>query len=205
MRAAWRARLRFSSPTKHAARRCCASRSPFLHLHRRLARAIPDDPEARARAPSCRHAPSAVRRARPAGGTKSGRVWSEGAIDGFGARALSNGSARSPLQQAGCERIATTPLPYVYSLLIYRTTYLFCLLLPLSLVATAGWFTPIIVGIVAYVFLGLAEVSEGARPPVRHHAQRAAARRDLPRGRNQPRAAPRRARAAATPRQRTST
>jgi putative membrane protein len=35
-------------------------------------------------------------------------------------------------QQAGCERIANSPLPFVYSLLIYRTTYLYCLLLPLG-------------------------------------------------------------------------
>ena len=69
------------------------------------------------------------------------------------------------LQQAGCERIAATPLPYVYSLLIYRTTYLYCLLLPLALIAHAGWLTPLFIGIVAYVFLGLAEVTEELSHP----------------------------------------
>jgi hypothetical protein len=32
--------------------------------------------------------------------------------------------------QAACERIATTPLPFACTLLVHRTAYLFCLLLP---------------------------------------------------------------------------
>ncbi len=52
----------------------------------------------------------------------------KGRIDGFGARALTGRLASLALNQAGCERIATTPLPYVYSLLIFRTSYLYCLL-----------------------------------------------------------------------------
>ncbi|SDL75161.1 bestrophin family ion channel [Paracoccus chinensis] len=89
----------------------------------------------------------------------------DGVLDGFGARTLSARLASLALQQAGCERIASTPLPYVYSLLIYRTTYLYCLLLPLALVGPAGWLTPLFVCIVAYVFLGLAEVSEELSQP----------------------------------------
>ncbi len=86
-------------------------------------------------------------------------------MDGFGAKALQERLANIALQQAGCERIANTPLPYVYSLLIYRTTYVYCLLLPLALVGTAGWMTPVFVGIVGYVFLGLAEVTEDLSHP----------------------------------------
>src|SRR5690606_16258543 len=85
--------------------------------------------------------------------------------DGFGAKALQERLASLTDQQAGCERIATTPLPYVYSLLIYRTTYLYCLLLPFALIGPAGWMTPLFVGIVAYVFLGLAEVTEDLSHP----------------------------------------
>ena len=50
-------------------------------------------------------------------------------------------------------------------MLIYRTTYLYCLLLPLALIQPAGWLTPVFVGIVAYVFLGLAEVTEELSHP----------------------------------------
>jgi putative membrane protein len=137
----------------------------FLHLHRANLRAIHDDPDAQARAPdliAAAHPPCA---ALDRLGHEVAVGYAAATIDGFGARTLTERIGSIALQQAGCERIATTPLPYVYSLLIYRTTYLFCLLMPLSLVATAGWFTPVIVGIVAYVFLGLAEVSEELAHP----------------------------------------
>ena len=88
-----------------------------------------------------------------------------GRIDGFGARALTGRLGSIALQQAGCERIANSPLPYVYSLLIYRTTYLYCLLLPLALTTTTGWLTPLFVAVVAYMFLGLAEVTEDLAHP----------------------------------------
>lgn len=89
----------------------------------------------------------------------------DGGLDGFGARALSARLASIALQQAGCERIANSPLPFVYSLLIYRTTYLYCLLLPLALTAATGWMTPVFVAVVAYMFLGLAEVTEELSHP----------------------------------------
>ena len=85
---------------------------------------------------------------------------SAGALDGFGAMVLSNRVASLSLAQAGCERIAVTPLPYVYSLLVFRTSWLFVLLLPLALIEPAGWLTPLFTGIVAYTFFGLAEVTE---------------------------------------------
>lgn len=83
-----------------------------------------------------------------------------GQIDGFGAKALTERMGAIGLHQAGCERIANTPLPFAYSLLIYRTTYLYCLLIPLSLIEASGWMTPLFTATVAYVFFGLAEVTE---------------------------------------------
>lgn len=87
------------------------------------------------------------------------------APDGFARKALAERFASIALAQAGCERIATTPLPYVYSLLVFRTTYLYCLLIPFALLDDAGWMTPIFVAIVAYVFFGLAEVTEELAHP----------------------------------------
>ena len=84
----------------------------------------------------------------------------EVAPDGFARRALAERLGSIALAQAGCERIATTPLPYVYSLLVFRTTYLYCLLIPFALLEDAAWITPIFVAIIAYVFFGLAEVTE---------------------------------------------
>lgn len=88
-----------------------------------------------------------------------------GRMDGFGARTLSGRLAAITLAQAGCERIRATPLPYVYSLLIFRTAWLYCLLLPLALMEGPGWMAPVFVTIVAYVFFGLAEVTEELAHP----------------------------------------
>lgn len=56
---------------------------------------------------------------------------------------------------AGTERIKLTPLPFAYSLLLHRTVYLFCILLPFGLAESAGLWTPLVSGIVAYTFFGL--------------------------------------------------
>jgi ion channel-forming bestrophin family protein len=55
----------------------------------------------------------------------------------------------------GCERIAGTPIPYPYSLLLHRTVYAYCYLLPFGLVETSGWTTPLFVVLVGYAFMGL--------------------------------------------------
>lgn len=137
----------------------------FIHLHRANLRQIPDDPRARSLAGELADAPHPPCAALDRIAEEIGAAHRAGGIDGFGARALQERLGSISGQQAGCERIATTPLPYVYSLLIYRTTYLYCLLLPLALVGPAGWMTPLFVGIVAYAFLGLAEVSEELSHP----------------------------------------
>jgi putative membrane protein len=142
----------------------------FLHLHRAQLRKIARDPVAEAAtaaipAPSfadTRHPPCAAL-------SEMTRLLAEaksaGTLDGFGAMVLSNRVASLSLAQAGCERIAVTPLPYVYSLLVFRTSWLFVLLLPLALIEPAGWLTPLFTGIVAYTFFGLAEVTEELAHP----------------------------------------
>ena len=54
---------------------------------------------------------------------------------------------------AACERIYNTPLPFAYTLLVHRTTYLYCFMLPFSLVSSLGWVTPLVCGVIAYTFL----------------------------------------------------
>jgi len=56
------------------------------------------------------------------------------------------------LAQAGSELIVTTPLPFVYSLLVRRTTYRYCGLLPFGLIDSTNWFAPVFGAVVAYVF-----------------------------------------------------
>ncbi|UYO42813.1 bestrophin family protein [Rhodopseudomonas palustris] len=57
--------------------------------------------------------------------------------------------------QAACERIRSTPVPFGYSLLLHRTAYVFCLLLPFGFANTLGWLTPFATALAAYTFFGL--------------------------------------------------
>lgn len=66
---------------------------------------------------------------------------------------------------AACERIYTTPLPFAYILLVHRTTYLFCFMLPFGLASSLGWATPLICGVIAYTFFGLDALSEEITDP----------------------------------------
>ena len=88
-----------------------------------------------------------------------------GVLDGFGQITLSQTLSALGTAQAGCERIATTPLPFVYSLLVRRTTYLYCFILPFALIDSTSWFTPLFAGIVAYVFFGLQAVTNELEQP----------------------------------------
>lgn len=55
----------------------------------------------------------------------------------------------------GCERIASTPIPFTYAVIIHRTIYLYCLLLPFGLIDAIGLMTPVIVAFIAYTFFAL--------------------------------------------------
>jgi putative membrane protein len=67
--------------------------------------------------------------------------------------------------QAGCERIASTPIPFAYTLLLHRTAYLYCLLLPFGLVDLIGVMTPVVVAIVSYTFFGLDALGDEIEQP----------------------------------------
>ncbi|MGE9744352.1 bestrophin family protein [Bdellovibrio bacteriovorus] len=55
----------------------------------------------------------------------------------------------------GCERISNTPIPYPYAVLLHRTVYIYCVLLPFGLMDSIGWMTPAICTFVAYTFMAL--------------------------------------------------
>ena len=67
--------------------------------------------------------------------------------------------------QVVCERIHATPLPFAYTLLLYRTAWLYCLLLPFGLAASLGWATPLAVALVAYTFFGLDALGDELEEP----------------------------------------
>ena len=64
-----------------------------------------------------------------------------------------------------CERLANTPLPYPYSVMIHRTVYIYCLLLPFGLIGTVGVLTPVISVLVAYSFIALEALAQELENP----------------------------------------
>lgn len=67
--------------------------------------------------------------------------------------------------QGGCERIRTAPLPFSYSLLLHRTAYAFCLLLPFALAPSLGWWTVLPTFLLSYAFFGLDALGDELSDP----------------------------------------
>lgn len=98
-------------------------------------------------------------------GRRVGAEYAGGRLDTMGFRILDERLAGFSALQAGCEKINTTPLPFAYTLLLLRTTYIACLLLPVALAATTGWATPFFTALFAYTFFGLDALSEELEDP----------------------------------------
>ena len=65
----------------------------------------------------------------------------------------------------GCERIATTPIPYTYSILLHRTVYIYCFLLPFGFVESTVWITPFVIVFIAYTFVALEAIADELEDP----------------------------------------
>jgi len=78
---------------------------------------------------------------------------------------MANHLANLTRSQAVCERIKNTPLPFPYTLLLHRTIYLFCILLPFAMAEPLGWLTPVFTAIVSYTFFGLDAIADELEDP----------------------------------------
>lgn len=67
--------------------------------------------------------------------------------------------------QGCCERIANTPIPFAYVLILKRTVYLFCTVLPFALVDDLHYLTPFVTVFVSYTFLAMESVAEEIEDP----------------------------------------
>ena len=67
--------------------------------------------------------------------------------------------------QGACERIANTPIPFAYSLILKRTVYLFCTVLPFALVDDLRFLTPFVSVFISYTFLAMETVAEEIEEP----------------------------------------
>ncbi|MEJ8847440.1 bestrophin family protein [Variovorax rhizosphaerae] len=65
----------------------------------------------------------------------------------------------------GCERIAGTPIPFTYVVIIHRTIFLYCVLLPFGLIDSIGPMTPVIVVFLGYTFFALEALGQEIEEP----------------------------------------
>lgn len=94
------------------------------------------------------------------------RGWREqGRLDPYASSHMMASLDRLGGALGGCERIANTPLPFTYSVILHRTVYLYCMLLPFGLVDAIGAMTPAVVGFVAYTFFALEALSDEIEQP----------------------------------------
>jgi len=89
----------------------------------------------------------------------------EGRIDPCLAASIDATFSAMTAAGASCERVRNTPIPFSYTLLLHRTAYIYCFLLPFGLVDSIGYMTPIVVAIVAYTFFGLDALGDEIEEP----------------------------------------
>ncbi|RQS67307.1 hypothetical protein DID96_22400 [Burkholderia sp. Bp8963] len=65
----------------------------------------------------------------------------------------------------GCERIASTPIPFAYSVLLHRTVYAYCVMLPFGLVDSTEFFTPLICVFISYTLIALEAIANEVAEP----------------------------------------
>lgn len=65
----------------------------------------------------------------------------------------------------GCERISNTPVPFAYTLILHRTVYMFCIMLPFALVQDVHYMTPFLSVFISYTFIALDSLAEELEDP----------------------------------------
>ena len=98
-------------------------------------------------------------------GAQCSDLQQAGALSEWRYMLLANHLTSLTQAQAVCERIKNTPLPFPYTLLLHRTIYLFCILLPFAMAEPLGWLTPLFTAIVSYTFFGLDAIADELEDP----------------------------------------
>jgi putative membrane protein len=157
-------------PERPELRRRCGHRPiAFAHALRNQMRGSDDGQtaawlpeEERARVAASRSEPDAILLALA---EELRAVMRRGALSDIAYKLLSERMAALTGIQTACERLRSTPPPYTYSLLLHRTAWLFCLLLPFGLVGSLGLATPVLAVILAYCFFGLDALGDELEEP----------------------------------------
>lgn len=98
-------------------------------------------------------------------GDELGRLRAEGKISDVTFSLMDNKLDELGHALGGCERLASTPVPFAYTLILQRTVYLFCALLPFALVGDLHYMTPFVSVFISYTFLSWDSLAEELEDP----------------------------------------
>ena len=119
-------------------------------------------PEAAAEVSGAEHVPLAV-------ALRLTRVFDQarrqGLISDYLYGSLDGGVGRLIDALGACERIHTTPLPFVYVVHLRRALILYCCSLPFTLVEPFGWGAIVATVLVSYMFFGIEEIGVEIEDP----------------------------------------
>ena len=90
-----------------------------------------------------------------------GRGW----IDGLEWQSMDRNLDDLLNAQGGNERIKNTPLPKQYDFFPMLFVQIYCLLLPVGMVESLGWFTPLGSTLVGFMFLALDKIGRDLEDP----------------------------------------
>ena len=98
-------------------------------------------------------------------GDELGRLRAEGKLSDITFSLMDNKLDELGHALGGCERLASTPVPFAYTLILQRTVYLFCTLLPFALVGDLHYMTPFVSVFISYTFLSWDSLAEELEDP----------------------------------------
>lgn len=93
------------------------------------------------------------------------RAKKEGKLDSIGQMTFEENLNKLSDIVGGCERISSTPIPYTYSVLLHRTVYIYCFMLPFGFVETLGWVTPFAIVFIAYTYVAIEAIADELEDP----------------------------------------
>jgi putative membrane protein len=93
------------------------------------------------------------------------REYREGQLHPQIVRQLEDQMASVVNAQGGCERILKTPLPFAYVVMIKQLIMVYLLSLPFAVGNVSGWWSPLLMGIIALGLFGMEEASVEIEDP----------------------------------------
>jgi putative membrane protein len=94
-----------------------------------------------------------------------GRNWRAGKLNSMLVRQMEDQLSKIVDAQGGCERIRKTPLPFAYVVMIKQLILIYLLSLPIAVCNHCGWWSPVLVCIVAIGLFGMEEASVEIEDP----------------------------------------